>query len=246
MPSLKVVTYNIRLSAGNDGPNSWPFRAKALCQYVADLKADIIGVQEALPDQVEALKLALPEYRHIGVGREDGLSQGEHCSIYLHPNLTVMASGTFWFSDTPTIPNSRTWGNRITRITTWARVRKDDAEFLVTNSHLDHESDESRRRSVLQLQAFLSESAAPFLALGDFNMPPTSPNLKPLFVVATDALAGIGQGGKSTFHGWGPDEGTNQIDYIFASEAFALISAESPRVPHSDHYPVIAACDLLG
>ena len=87
MPSLKVVTYNIRLSAGNDGPNSWQFRAKRLCDYVAELDSDIDGIQEALPDQVEALEQALPGYQRYGVGREDGKSKGEHCAIYIRSSL---------------------------------------------------------------------------------------------------------------------------------------------------------------
>lgn len=246
MPSLKVVTYNIRLSAGNDGPNSWPFRAKRLCEYVAELDADIVGIQEALPDQVEALEKALPGYQRYGVGREDGKSKGEHCAIYIRSSLKATASGTFWFSDTPTVPNSMHWGNRITRITSWVKIEHPAGQIVVTNSHLDHESDESRRKSVLALTEFLEPYQISFLALGDFNMAPSNPNLQPLFKLGKDALAEADMAGKATFHGWNFGEGTDQIDYIFAAPHFELLDADSPRVPHSDHYPIVATYRFLG
>ena len=242
---LKIGTYNIRLSAADDGVNSWKYRAEKLCTYVQSLNLDVLGVQEAMHDQVLALDKALPNYVRIGVGREDGLTQGEYCALFVRNQLQVWKSGTFWFSDAPTVPNSRSWGNQITRITTWVELETELGAILITNSHLDHQSDESRRKSVLALLEFAKPHNPNAIMMGDFNMAPSDPNLRPLFAVAKDALHAASES-KSTFHGWQFGEDGSQIDYIFCGPHFEFFTAESPRVPYSDHYPVIANVNFLG
>ncbi|MDX2066287.1 MAG: endonuclease/exonuclease/phosphatase family protein [Fimbriimonadaceae bacterium] len=246
MQSIRIATYNIRLSAGNDGPNAWPLRKDALAEYLRGLQLDVLGVQEALPDQVEFLERELPNFRRFGVGREDGDTQGEHCAIYVREDWVVARHGTFWFSDTPRVPNSRTWGNQITRITTWIELHAAARPWLITNSHLDHQSDPSRRESVRALCRFLERCPLDFLALGDFNMPPANPNLAPLFRMGKSAMAEAGDANRPTFHGWQFGEGSDAIDFIIAGPHFELRSAGSPRVPHSDHYPVIAEYNWMG
>ena len=50
---LKVISYNIRNSQSKDGTNSWIYRYAASAEMIQDQQADVIGLQEALPDQVE-------------------------------------------------------------------------------------------------------------------------------------------------------------------------------------------------
>ena len=64
-------------------------------------------------------------YSEYGVGRDDGKSRGEHCSVlYLKDRfkLDKKDCGTFWFSDTPEKIASKSWGNEIPRICTWVRL----------------------------------------------------------------------------------------------------------------------------
>jgi endonuclease/exonuclease/phosphatase family metal-dependent hydrolase len=217
-----------------------------MLRFLQSLNADVIGIQEALGDQVDFLDHGLASYNRFGVGREDGAREGEHCAIYVRRELQVVRNGTFWFSDTPSVPNSRTWGNRITRITTWIELQSELGKFVVTNSHLDHESDPSREKSVKALVAFLEPWGANFVSMGDFNMPPSSPNLHPLFLHAVDALHAVQKGGKSTFNGWNFTEAGDQIDFMFCGPHFVVETADSLRVPYSDHYPVVATVTFRG
>lgn len=50
---------------------------------------------------------------------------GEYAAIlYRADRFELLASGTFWFSGTPEVPGSTSWGNHVTRISTWARLRE--------------------------------------------------------------------------------------------------------------------------
>lgn len=82
---------------------------------------DVIGVQEALRSQIDEILAAVPGYTSVGVGRADGRQAGEYAAILVRvARLQVRRTDTFWFSDTPGVPGSATWGNRIERICTWA------------------------------------------------------------------------------------------------------------------------------
>ena len=74
-------------------------------------QCDVIGLQEALRFQIDAIREALPVYAEIGVGREDGKTKGEYSGIlYRTDRLLLAEAGTFWLSDTPEVPGSMTWG----------------------------------------------------------------------------------------------------------------------------------------
>src|SRR5690606_11432004 len=124
---------------------------------------------------------ALRGYGEIGVGRTDGKTRGEYAAIlYRRDRLEPLDSGTFWFSDTPDVPGSTSWGNRITRICTWARFRDRTAggEFYLYNVHLDHESQPSRERSAAMLSERVAQrnaEGAPVVVTGDFNADEDNP-----------------------------------------------------------------------
>ena len=65
---INVMTYNIRMNTPNDGENAWPNRADILTNQIIDSKASIIGVQEALPDQMQDMERLMPNYDFIGIG----------------------------------------------------------------------------------------------------------------------------------------------------------------------------------
>ena len=57
--------------------------------------------------------------------------------------------GTFWLSDTPQTSGSKTWGNDLPRVVTWAPFieEKTSRGLYVFNTHFDHASEPSWRRS---------------------------------------------------------------------------------------------------
>ena len=147
--SLIVMTFNIRYGTASDGENAWPKRKQLVIDRIRQSKADIVGLQEVLRFQIDELIAAMPEYSFVGVGRDDGKSGGEHAAIlYRHatlelgPDGIVATHGDFWLSDTPETPGSKSWGNNITRVCTWARLREKSTgqSLFFVNTHLDHES----------------------------------------------------------------------------------------------------------
>ena len=83
-------------------------------------KADLVGMQEVLRDQISDLEILLPQYGWIGVGRDDGQDGGEFSPIfYRKDRFTVLDSGTFWLSETPEVTGSKSWDAAITRIANW-------------------------------------------------------------------------------------------------------------------------------
>jgi endonuclease/exonuclease/phosphatase family metal-dependent hydrolase len=264
--SLTVMTFNIRYGTAEDGDNHWDRRGDLLFQVIRDEEADIVGLQEALRFQIDQIVAAAPAYAFVGVGRDDGREAGEHTAIlYRRERFSVLESGTFWFSDTPDQPGSTSWGNRITRICTWARFRDGTGgSFYVFNVHLDHESQPSRERSVQLLAARIRERAvpdAPVIVTGDFNIDEQNPATRWLLGVE-DALPGAGKSGidlADTFRALHPEArgaGTftgftfgsideRKIDYVLigtgfvAREARIVHTSRAGRYP-SDHFPVVA------
>ena len=246
-PALSVMTFNIRYGTADDGENNWAARRELLYQVIREQDADVIGLQEALDFQIDAILAAVPGYAVVGAGRNDGARKGEYAAILFRKDrLQVASSGTFWFSDTPELVASTTWGNRITRICTWARfIDRDGRAFWHFNLHLDHESQPSREKSVellrrrVDARAFANE---PVVITGDFNVGEKNP-----------ALAALVAGGAflDTFRQMHPEEkraGTftgftagkvdgDKIDYIFVQPGTTVLAAEIVRTSRNDRYP---------
>ena len=59
-------------------------------------------MQEVLRHQLEDLKARLPEYAEVGVGREDGKTQGEYAPLfYKKDRFELLDNNTFWLSQYP-------------------------------------------------------------------------------------------------------------------------------------------------
>jgi endonuclease/exonuclease/phosphatase family metal-dependent hydrolase len=177
---LSVMSFNIRYGTADDGENHWNHRRDMVAEVFRTRHADIVGVQEALNFQITEITTANPAYAVLGVGRDDGRSKGEFSAIlYRADRFAVAESGTFWLSDTPETVASATWGNRITRICTWARLidRASGDAFYIFNTHFDHESQPSRERSARLIAERIAARASPdpVILMGDFNAGETNP-----------------------------------------------------------------------
>lgn len=262
---LRVMSFNLRYGTADDGEDSWRYRRDLVVQVIEDAGPDIIGTQEALRFQLDELEEALPGYGEVGVGREDGVAAGEYSAIlYRTSRLRVDEHGTFWFSETPEVPGSIAWGARFPRICTWSRFvdRSSGRGFYVFNVHLDHESQESRERSVELLLARIEarERSEPVIVTGDFNAGEDNPAMRRLldagahggpsfrdsFRVAHPDATDVG-----TFHGFEGGTGGPKIDAVLVSDAWEVVSASIIRASRdgrypSDHFPVMAEVRLAG
>lgn len=252
---LKVMSFNIRLGVAKDGENHWTRRREMLFDLLEEQDADLVGLQEAFRFQVDEILAAVPMYAVTGVGRADGKAGDEmSCILYRRDRFAVAEAGTFWFSDTPAIPGSHTWGNRITRISSWARfIDRDGTAFYHYNLHLDHQVQVSREKSTeLLLARILTRSypTEPVIVTGDFNsgegnpalhrltgVPGVKPDLPPPFV-DTFRVLHPDETVVGTFTGFrfGQVNG-EKIDYVLVQPGTRVTEAAIIRTSRDEHYP---------
>jgi len=261
---LRVMSFNIRYGTANDGDNRWANRRELLFDVIRSADADLVGLQEALHSQIGEIVAAVPQYGVVGVGRDDGRTRGEYAAILFRRDRFHLAeAGTFWFSDTPDVVASTSWGNTITRICTWARfVDRDGRAFWHFNVHLDHQSQPSRERSAALLADRVRQrqgSQEPAIVTGDFNVGEDNPALLPLLASSNGPPALL----RDTFRVLHPDErsvGTftgfdlartdgPKIDYVLVTPDIEVQTAEIVRTSRngrypSDHFPVTARVQL--
>ena len=254
---LTVMSFNIRYGTANDGDNAWPKRRALVFDVARELDADVMGLQEALDFQIDEILAAVPAYASIGVGRDDAAVTGEFSAILFRKNrFRVAESGTFWFSDTPAVAGSKSWGNDITRICTWARlIDRNGRGFYIYNVHLDHESQPSRERSTQLLRMRIETRAYPrdpVVVTGDFNAGERNPALATLSGLLVDSFRVVRPdeqpAGTFTAFEFGRIGG-EKIDYVLVQPATEVLHADivrfsrSQRYP-SDHFPVVARVRL--
>lgn len=182
--TVSVGTLNIRLDTAADGDNAWPHRIEMVVDALG--RAQIWGIQEALPHQVEELTRRLPHMQALWRTRDANPARDESCPIMFDRGLWALDPGdhgTFWLSDRPSVPGSKSWDSSLPRICTYARLVRRGGEpcaVYVFNVHLDHRGAVARRESArLLLQRIRARAHPdPVVVLGDFNAGPDSPPLQ--------------------------------------------------------------------
>ena len=74
---LPVMSFNVRYGTAKDGDHVWDNRKDAACAMILDQRPAVFGVQEALDFQLTYFQEHCPGYKYVGVGREDGISEGD-------------------------------------------------------------------------------------------------------------------------------------------------------------------------
>ena len=267
--TLDVMTFNIRTASVDDGENAWPHRRDIVVETIARAAPHILGLQEVIDEQIEYLDAMLPDYRWLGVDRglNGGVGLSEYTPIfYRHRELSPIASGNFWLTDTPDVPpppRRREPGRRFRRprgrIVTWARFyhQASGREIYAFNTHLTlrrgSRQYQSARLIADRVAALPAGSAV--VVTGDFN---ASAGDTETWRIATgqglrDAwfAAGERHGPPFTSNGFGPPPPHHEvwrIDWILVGGPLDVRTAETVlyhedgRYP-SDHYPVAARLD---
>jgi endonuclease/exonuclease/phosphatase family metal-dependent hydrolase len=261
---MTVMTFNIRYGTAKDSENDWSARREMLFDVIRSTNPDLLGLQEALDFQIDEIIAAVPGYAVVGVGRDDGAEKGEYSAIlFRRERFHVAEAGTFWFSDTPSVVASKSWGNQVTRICTWARfIDRDGRGFYHFNLHLDHQSQPSRERSTVLLRGRIDTRAVPdpVIVTGDFNVGEANPALATLtapigigpaaFLDTFRVLyPGVTEAGTFSNFKFGTT-GVDKIDYVLVQPGTEVQSAEIVRYSRnnrypSDHFPVTARVRLV-
>lgn len=253
--TIKVVSLNIRLNTKVDGKNTWNKRKSATLQMVKQEKPSILCLQEALPEQKKFLESKLRGYHAIGVGRDDGISKGEHMAIfYQAKEFELLDHGDFWLSETPD-KVSMGWDAACHRIVTWGLFRnlKTGQKFYCFNTHLDHVGEVARRESILLIQKKMSEIVrdenVPVILTGDFNSSTDNAIFIPLRQSLLEARkVATETDNKGTFNSFGTAPNNIVLDHIFIRNCKALVfktldgNYGKPFI--SDHYPVMSILEL--
>lgn len=254
---LKVMTYNIRYDNPADGLNQWGQRKGKVFELLRKYDPDIVGVQEALHHQLEDIARNLKEYEFFGAGRDDGKQKGEYSAIFIRKKrFKVLDQNTFWLSETPRVPGSKSWDAAITRVVTWGKLqdKKSKQNFFMINTHFDHIGKESRKNAaqLLKDSAEVMGRSLPVVITGDFNFTRDQPPYKVMMDRSEMTLIDPAPpGAPGTACGFVVGERTtcNGIDYIFhttdwTSSDYQVIQDHDGKYYPSDHLPVMVTLSL--
>ena len=263
--TINYGSFNIRYANGDRGTiHEWANRRDTLTSFIRHADLSICGMQEVLYEQLLDLQARLPEYDYVGVGRDDGQTEGEFSPIFFRRSeWRALKSGTFWLSPTPDVVGSKGWDAVLPRIATWAllRHRQSGEQLICVSTHFDHIGVQARVESgrlILQ-QVRKIAGRLPMVLTGDFNVGMESDVYQsimhdPDYPLLDSYLVGAPHEGVFyTYHDFGrrPVERCSKIDFIFISPDIkvnrTLIPQESriegARIM-SDHNPVVATLQL--
>ena len=258
-PAIRVMSFNIRFGAAEDGKNSWEHRRYLVLETIQMFGPDLLGTQEVLGFQAAFLRKSLKGYGFHGVGRDDGKAKSEMVPVFYRlDRFALLDAGHFWLSETPKLAGSRGWDASLPRMVSWVilRDRKGGGrQFVFANAHLDHRGSQARLESAKLIGRWAESVEMPVILAGDFNAGEGSDPYNALargkgfegslFVDSYRAIHSEKSPREGTFSAWiGRREGS-RIDWILHSAEFLTLNAsinytnEEGRYP-SDHYPVQA------
>jgi endonuclease/exonuclease/phosphatase family metal-dependent hydrolase len=265
VPDLKVMSFNIRFGAANDGNNSWEFRKELVADTIEHSSPDLLGLQEALKFQVDYIQEHFPEMSMHGVGRDEGKEKGEYCAIFFNKKrFNLVDAGHYWLSKTPNVPGSTDWDTALTRMVSWVVLEdrmNDNKPFIYANTHFDHVGRVAREESAKLIRSKYENEAngLPGILTGDFNAAEGSAPYKALIEGDSSSSAPMFDtfrqvnpeptNADGSFGGWAGRRSGARIDWIVTTKHFDALNASinhtnlQGRYP-SDHYPVEAVVRL--
>ena len=263
---IRIVSYNLlfdRYDHNLEEEYRWPNRLSRVVEMFNEMNADVVGVQELFPSQLDDLMQHLAEkYKFIGKPCKNG-----------------EINGIFFKKDRFTVLDTRIWylskDNAASSTLTMLKLKDkvNNKAFAVFNTHLAFSNIEKREMQARLMRKhitnFIAEESCPSILTGDLNTFPNRSDLKRLpfydgdyiqniikgdhFIDAMDAAVLGHLGPLSTFtneeSGTTPFKGTGTpgvfLDHVYVTkDVTVLLHAINPgqvngRFP-SDHMPVIA------
>jgi endonuclease/exonuclease/phosphatase family metal-dependent hydrolase len=254
---FNIITYNIRMNTPDDGVNAWPLRKEKVAGLLKFHQADIFNVQEALPEQMDDLTTLFPEFDHVGVGRDDGVRQGEHMAVfYRKARFEKLTDGMFWLSETPDKPGLG-WDAVCNRTVTWIKLKDKITKktFYVFDTHFDHRGNKAREESsklILKSIKEINKENLPLILTGDLNLVKNSVPVQLILKELPDAMDKTvtpHYGPAGTSGGFDVKVLPRKIDYIFINNRVTVLrhghlSDSFGLYYPSDHIPVLAEVRL--
>ena len=258
--TFRVMTFNIRYDNPNDGENAWPNRKDLVASMIRFHGTDLVGIQEALKNQVSDLVERLPDYHWFGVGRDDGREMGEYMAIfYRSDRFDLIDHDTYWLSETPDQKGKKGWDAVCNRIVTWGQFKdkKTSKTFYLFNTHFDHRGVLAREKSaeLLVSKTKIIAGTDPVIITGDFNSVESSQIYK---IITSNDLNLRDAKYSSLEEHHGPDNSVSgfgkfgkerRIDFIFINDAVkvykhGILTQHWNNKYPSDHMPVLAEVSI--
>ena len=259
---LTLMTINLRYGTANDGEYTWENRRPVMMDMLREHHPDIFGVQEGLRFQLDELIEALPGYACFGEGRDE-LDKGEHVAVFYNVRrLYCIEGSSFWLSETPEIPGSKSWESGHSRSVTWGRFQQKSTgvPFYFYNTHFDNHSELARQQSAKLVWSRVRDNKETTFFTGDFNCNEQSFAWQYLTgKIHLDESGGFTdvwhaaeeqKNQVSTYHGYrGLQEANVRIDWILMRPELRVLKAEtviyqSDGMYPSDHFPVYAEVEI--
>lgn len=251
--TINIISYNVRMNTQSDGVNAWPLRKDKVIGLLNFHKPDLFGIQEGLPEQVADLAVGLPDFENVGVGRDDGKSEGEHMSIfYRKSRFQKIDWGTFWLNEATDKPGFG-WDAVCNRTCTWIKLKDLESKktFYFFNTHFDHRGKVARVEAAKLILKFMKEINSehlPVVLTGDFNSVKENEPIQILLTELKDTrsiCASAPYGPEGSSGGFEVKPHTRIIDYIFANDRVVvlrhgILTDSNGLYYHSDHLPVLA------
>ena len=257
--TVKMMSFNIRLDVESDGVNRWDARKEKVASLVNYYEPDFMGGQEVQHHQLQYLLQHLKGYSSIGVGRDDGKTDGEYSCIFYRKDLyKLIRQHTFWLSPTPDSV-SFGWNAACRRVCTYGLFQHNKTkQFIwVFNTHFDHISAQAREESaklIIKKIGEVNTQNYPVIVSGDFNSKPTEAPAMYMMANMNNARSSSAMvyGNADTWNGFKfKEQPEGCIDYIFVSknkkiavEKFATITDSYDMKYPSDHFPIIATINI--
>ncbi len=250
--TVRVISFNVRCA--NDGEQTITNRGKVAMEMLTAYAPDSFGVQECTPRWKRMLKRSLGDrYDCVGKARDYFGPFTEYSSIYyLKDKYNLIDSGTFWLSETPDKPYTKSFDSKCCRIATWAVLENKETgeRYTHINTHLDHVLDSTRDAQMKVLIERVLEIAGEgnVVMTGDFNAHEDSS----VYDVACEHFEDTryiaknsDEGTTFTKYGTKEDNGRGAIDFIFVSkgieaETYKIIRNTVQGIYPSDHFPIVA------
>lgn len=172
--AIDLASYNIRRAGMPDvGDRDWKVRLPKIVQVIEKRGFEVVGFQEAFPQQVNDLEAALKGWSHYGTGRFAGGLDEAAPIFWNETRFKRISAGQFWLSETPDVAGSKSWDSKYPRICTWAKLLdlETKKELCYFNCHLDHKGIVARREGVKLILEKIGQIACgvPVVLGGDFN-----------------------------------------------------------------------------
>jgi len=250
--ALRVLTYNVRHAAIDDGPDAWERRRPGVAARLDAADADVVGLQECGPDQHADVDADLPGYRWCGVA--EAARSGENNPVGVGPRLSVRGSETAWLSESGS-PRSVGWDAEYTRVLTTAHLRDGATgrDLTVFNTHFDHVGTRARVESATVLRERIDDlpSDRPAVVVGDLNAEPGRASYERLLDSEFDrrlrdarTVADVVDGPSTTLSDFVDLRPDRRIDHVLVTDGVGVeryavdTTTAGGRFP-SDHLPVV-------